>query len=87
MANSDYDVPIAKMAKKKGGEKKMTATKKLKAKMIEVGITQAELAKILGISTQAMNYKINNKSEFKVSEIEAVAGALKIRIKDEYFFA
>jgi DNA-binding XRE family transcriptional regulator len=55
--------------------------------MIEVGITQAELAKILGISTQAMNYKINNKSEFKVSEIEAVAGALKIRNKDEYFFA
>ena len=87
MANSDYDVRVAKRAKKKGGEKKMTATKKLKAKMIEVGITQAELAKILGISAQAMNYKINNKSEFKVSEIEAVAGALKIRNKDEYFFA
>lgn len=64
----------------------MTATNKLKAKMVEAGITQAELAKILGISYQAMNYKINNRSEFKVSEIEAVASALKIRNKDEYFF-
>ena len=45
----------------------MTATNKLKAKMVEAGITQAELAKILGISYQAMNYKINNRSEFKVS--------------------
>lgn len=65
----------------------MTATKKLKSKMVEAGITQAELAKILGISAQSMNYKINNKSEFKVSEIEAVAAALKIENKDEYFFA
>lgn len=65
----------------------MTATNKLKAKMVEAGITQAELAKILGISYQAMNYKINNRSEFKVSEIEAAASALKIRNKDEYFFA
>ncbi|MFR5011211.1 MAG: helix-turn-helix transcriptional regulator [Acutalibacteraceae bacterium] len=65
----------------------MTATNKLKAKMVEVGITQAELAKILGISYQAMNYKINNRSEFKVSEIEAVADTLKIVNKDEYFFA
>lgn len=65
----------------------MTATNKLKAKMVEAGITQAELAKILGISYQAMNYKINNRSEFKVSEIEAVASALKIRNKGEYFFA
>lgn len=65
----------------------MTATKKLKSKMVEAGITQAELAKILGISAQSMNYKINNKSEFKVSEIEAVSAALKIGNKDEYFFA
>lgn len=65
----------------------MTATKKLKSKMVEAGITQAELAKILGISAQSMNYKINNKSEFKVSEIEAVAATLKIGNKDEYFFA
>lgn len=65
----------------------MTATNKLKAKMVEVGITQAELAKILGISYQAMNYKINNRSEFKVSEIEAVADTLKIVNKDEYSFA
>ena len=78
---------IAKAAKRKEAKNIMTATNKLKAKMVEAGITQAELAKILGISYQAMNYKINNRSEFKVSEIEAVASALKIRNKDEYFFA
>lgn len=86
MANNDYYMCIAKMAKEKE-VKNMTATNKLKAKMVEVGITQAELAKILGISYQAMNYKINNRSEFKVSEIEAVADTLKIVNKDEYFFA
>ncbi len=86
MANNDYHMRIAKMAKEKE-VKNMTATNKLKAKMVEVGITQAELAKILGISYQAMNYKINNRSEFKVSEIEAVADTLKIVNKDEYFFA
>lgn len=86
MANNDYHMCIAKMAKGKE-VKNMTATNKLKAKMVEVGITQAELAKILGISYQAMNYKINNRSEFKVSEIEAVADTLKIVNKDEYFFA
>ena len=78
---------IAKTAKRKEAKNIMTATNKLKAKMVEAGITQAELAKILGISYQAMNYKINNRSEFKVSEIEAVASALKIRNKDEYFCA
>lgn len=86
MANNDCHMCIAKMAKEKE-VKNMTATNKLKAKMVEVGITQAELAKILGISYQAMNYKINNRSEFKVSEIEAVADTLKIVNKDEYFFA
>ena len=86
MANNDYHMCIATMAKEKE-VKNMTATNKLKAKMVEVGITQAELAKILGISYQAMNYKINNRSEFKVSEIEAVADTLKIVNKDEYFFA
>ena len=78
---------IAKTAKRKEAKNIMTATNKLKAKMVEAGITQAELAKILGISYQAMNYKLNNRSEFKVSEIEAVASALKIRNKDEYFLA
>ena len=77
---------IAKMAKRKE-VKEVTATNKLKSKMVEAGITQAELARLLGISAQSMNYKINNKSEFKVSEIEAVADVLKIVNKDEYFFA
>ena len=41
---------------------------KLKGKMRELGITQADLAKKLELSEVALNKKLNGKSQFKVIE-------------------
>ncbi len=56
----------------------MTNTPKLKAIMVEKGYTQADLAKLLNISEQTMNYKINNRREFKASEIQMLIKILEI---------
>lgn len=66
----------------------MTATKRLKAQMQLKGYTQTDCAKILGISYQAYNNKLNNKSQFKVDEIVALCkflGIPKSKLND-YFF-
>lgn len=64
----------------------MTNTLKLKALMVEKGFTQEQLAKRLGISEQSLNYKINNKREFKASEITVMIDLLKITNVSEIFF-
>lgn len=56
----------------------MTNTPKLKAIMVEREYTQADLAKLLNMSEQTLNYKINNKREFKASEIQALIQILQI---------
>lgn len=65
----------------------MTDSNLLRAKIIEKGFTQTEIATKLGISAQSLNYKINNKREFKASEIEKLCGILGIKNKNSYFFS
>ena len=65
----------------------MTNTLKLKALIMERGFTQEEVAKRLGISVQSLNYKINNKREFKASEIQALTKILDVQDVDSIFFA
>lgn len=64
----------------------MTASNKLKAKLFENNLTQSEVAKQLGMSAQTFNYKLNNRIEFKASEIERLCKLLNITDKDSYFF-
>ncbi len=64
----------------------MTNTKLLKAKIVENGYTQTQLAQQMGISYQTLNSKINNKIEFKASEIDTICKLLKIVDMDEIFF-
>lgn len=60
----------------------------LKAKIIEKGIDKKVIAEKLGISPTSLNYKMNNKTEFKASEIQLLSKILGIsREKDKYFFA
>lgn len=47
-------------------------TNLLKAKIVENGDTQAQLAAALGISASNMNDKINGKSDFRQNEIAAI---------------
>lgn len=64
----------------------MTNTLKLKALIVERGFTQEEVAKRLNISFQSMNAKINNKREFKASEITILIDLLKITDVRSIFF-
>lgn len=64
----------------------MTDTNRLKAKIIESGLTQAKVAKMLGISCQSLSYKINNRVDFKATEINRLCKILNISDKDDYFF-
>lgn len=64
----------------------MTATNELRALFIQKGYTQSSIAEKIGISYQSFSYKMNNKVEFKVSEIEALCNILGITDKDKYFF-
>ena len=41
-------------------------------------MTQEQVADILKISVQTMNYKVNNKREFKATEIKALIDLLEI---------
>ena len=64
----------------------MTATNLLKAKLIEMGFNQEDIAIMLNISRQSFFNKLHNRTEFKASEIELLCSVLKIENKDAYFF-
>lgn len=65
----------------------MPNTEKIKERMFELGITQAELAKELRVATPTICQKINNLRPFYLSEAEKVADVLKIEDSDfgKYF--
>ena len=50
--------------------------RKLKGKMAEAEKSQKELAKLLGISLNAFNNKVNGKSEFNTSEVTRLCAIL-----------
>lgn len=50
---------------------------------IRTGLSIEELAKEIGISRMALSHKINNKKEFKLSEVQAIA--LKLNLSDDEF--
>ena len=60
----------------------MTNTKKLRALILECGLTQEQVGAHLGITPASLNYKINNKREFKASEIKALVDLLNIPNED-----
>lgn len=62
----------------KGGCKVMTNTLKLRALLVENNLTNEEIAKKLGISKQSFSMKINNKREFRVSEINKLSALLNL---------
>lgn len=65
----------------------MTNKNLLLAKLAEKGIRREEAAEKLGISLNAFNMKLNNETEFKASEIQALSRMLGVsRQKDKYFF-
>ncbi len=58
---------------------------KLRGKRVEKEMTQHELAKLLGISTNAYNLKEIGKREFKMSEINLLLELLDCKYEDIFF--
>lgn len=56
----------------------LTNTNELKAFYSKQGFTLERLAEHIGLSRTTMSYKINNKIEFKSSEILAIQKVLKM---------
>ena len=67
----------------------MTNSNELRAAMTRKGMTQEQVAEALGVTTATLNYKINNKREFKTSEVKALVDLLEIKKEDidKIFFA
>ena len=53
-------------------------TSKLKAKIVEKGLLQDAVAMQLGMTSATFNYKLNNKTEFKASEIKMLIAILEL---------
>lgn len=67
---------------------KMINCNKIKARIIEMGFTQGDVAKKLNIAQSSFNLKINGKRPLSVYEAEALCTILKIDISEigAYFF-
>ena len=68
----------------------MVNTIELKKALLDAGLTQRRLAELSGISKNALNRKINNCSDFTLSETVAVCDCLGITDADKkcaIFFA
>lgn len=64
----------------------MVMIDELKGRMKAKRFTQAELAKIIGVSTKTFNTKLN-KGNFNINEISVLIEVLDIKNPNEIFFA
>lgn len=70
----------------KGGVK-MINTAKIKGRMAELGLTQSDVAKALGLSPSTVSQKINNVRALSLDEAEKLSALLNIDVGDfgEFF--
>ncbi len=67
----------------------MTDTKLLKAKIKDKGMKQGYIAERLGLTSYGFANKLNNKTEFKSTEIKTLCellGITSLREKETIFF-
>ena len=66
----------------------MMNSKKIKGRIIELGMTMGEVAEKMGLSPYTFGKKISGKSKTYIVEAEKIAKILKISDNDfnEYFF-
>lgn len=60
----------------------MTNSNVLRGSIIENGYTVPSIAVKIGISEQSFYNKLNNKTEFKASEIDKICGILGISMEN-----
>lgn len=61
-------------------------TNLLRAKMVEKGLTQRELAAAIGLSENSMSRKLTGKRDFSVQEALRISEALNLKNPGEIFF-
>lgn len=59
--------------------------KKVKKRMVELNLTQGNLAKILGISNSSMGRKLKSETEYTLSEALKMCEALGFELSDIFF--
>ena len=64
----------------------MMSFDKLKGKMAEIKMSQEKLAKRLGITVQALNAKLNGRSQFTLEEVIKITKELNINDPVDIFF-
>lgn len=66
----------------------MVNTLKIKARMVELGLTQKDIATALELATPTVNQKLNNKRPMNLNEANLIANILNIDSFQycEYFF-
>ena len=60
---------------------------KLRGRLAERGLTQNEIATMLGVSLTSVNNKLTGKTEFSPKEMKILKMALDLETIDAYFFA
>lgn len=58
---------------------------KIKAKIVERGMTQGEVAEIIGISANSLSRKLLGKRDFLLSEVIALCSVLELEDPGEFF--
>ncbi|MBS6601269.1 MAG: helix-turn-helix transcriptional regulator [Clostridium sp.] len=66
----------------------MVNTLKLKARIMEFGFTQKDVARALNIALPTVSQKLNNKRPMYLQEADIIANLLEISTQEfgEYFF-
>lgn len=66
----------------------MVNSRKIKGRLVELGLTQKDVAEKIGVAQPTANQKINNIRPMDLQEAEAIADLLKINPVEfvEYFF-
>ncbi|MEX5398753.1 helix-turn-helix transcriptional regulator [Streptococcus sp. ZJ93] len=66
----------------------MAKTNKLKALIVERGLTQSKVAETIGVDKTTLSRKINNSTPFTVEEAKKIATLLKMTAEQatEIFF-
>lgn len=59
---------------------------KLKGKMTEAHVSQDKLSKMLGITVQSLNAKLNGRSQFTLEEVVKITEYLKLKNPVDIFF-
>jgi transcriptional regulator with XRE-family HTH domain len=66
-------------------ETKMTNTFQLEVEIKRNGLTKKQVAEKIGLTEQGLQLKINNKTEFKASEIQKLCDLLHLKDKSIFF--